>query len=448
MPPAPALDVRLRARVITIVVCLIVVALSLPTYAALTSNPAFVITSPRTNTTVVNQSVVFSWTPVAGAVSYRLQLTSTDDPQFEGPDYSIRSKSTQVVKNVYPMAYIVRVNALNSSGKRIGRTPVITFIAGKNVPNPPATTSTTTTAKPVTTAPASSTTTTTTTRPSNSGSIWVPKPGTTWYWHINGKVNENVDVTMYDIDLFDAVPSARSYNVDGFGKVDISKGENAGVIDRLHAKGRIVICYVDTGAAEYNRPDYKYFPASVQGTVAEASDGSQWDEKWLDTSSPSSWSKFAPLMWARFDLAKQIGCDGVEPDQNNHFGNDTGFPESPALDQAWFLEVAKQAHARGLSVGMKNGIETVNSKTVAAFDWALNEECHQYDECIDMKPFLDAGKAVFNAEYPFMPGGPSKAKACDNKPSGISTVGFPIELGGGYFFDCLTGLSLATGTKR
>ena len=48
---------------------------------------------------------------------------------------------------------------------------------------------------------------------------------------------------------------------------------------------------------------------------------------------------------------------------------------------------------------MKNGIETVDADTVAAFDWALNEECFQYQECNLMKPFVDAGKAVFQVEY-------------------------------------------------
>lgn len=450
MSNMPARRMRLSVRMMTVVICFILVALSIPTYGVLSSNSSFVITSPNTNTTIGNKSISFTWTAVANASRYRLQLTSTDDPQFEGPDYTVRSKQTTVVKSVYAMSYIARVTAFDSSGKRLGVTPTITFTASRNVAsNTPVTTKPATTTSTILTQPSTTSTVPVTTQPvSSPDGLWTPKPGTTWYWQINGKVNENIDVAMYDIDLFDAVPTARSYSVAGFGIVNVSKGQNAGVIDRLHAKGRTVICYVDTGAAEYNRPDYKYIPASVQGSVAQASDGSQWDEKWLDTSSPASWLKFAPLMWARFDLAKQIGCDGVEPDQNNHVGNETGFPESAAIDRAWYLEVAKQAHARGLSVGMKNGIEAVNAQTVAAFDWALNEECHQYSECSVMKPFLDAGKAVFNAEYPFMPGGPNQTKACDKKPAGISTMGFPIELGGGYFFDCLTGLSVATGTKK
>ena len=104
-------------------------------------------------------------------------------------------------------------------------------------------------------------------------------------------------------------------------------------------------------------------------------------------------------MWARFDLAVEIGCDGVEPDNNNPFGNDTGFPATLADQKAWYLEVAAQAHARGLSVGQKNGIETTDADVIAAFDWNLNEQCFQYDECDALDAVIAAGKAVFSTEY-------------------------------------------------
>tara|TARA_Y100001947_G_scaffold152936_1_gene155149 strand:- start:366 stop:530 length:165 start_codon:yes stop_codon:yes gene_type:complete len=33
------------------------------------------------------------------------------------------------------------------------------------------------------------------------------------------------------------------------------------------------------------------------------------------------------------------------------------------------------------------------------FDWALNEECFQFNECEALLPFIAAGKPVFNVEY-------------------------------------------------
>ena len=37
------------------------------------------------------------------------------------------------------------------------------------------------------------------------------------------------------------------------------------------------------------------------------------------------------------------------------------------------------------------------------FDFAIVEQCFQYDECGLYEPFVDAGKAVFEAEYELEP---------------------------------------------
>ncbi len=214
--------------------------------------------------------------------------------------------------------------------------------------------------------------------------VWQPTPGTTWQWQLIQRVDPlALTVEMVDLDLFDA-----------------RKGQvNEGVIDALHDRGIVAICYVDTGAWESYRPDAKAFPRSVIGNRSYASTGDPWvGERWLDIRR-RSWPKFAPIMWKRLDLAARLGCDGVEPDQNNPWGNKPGFPITKADEHAWYLKVAGEAHRRGLSVGMKNGVEVVDAQTVAAFDWALNEECFQYAECGRMMPFIHANKAVFQTEY-------------------------------------------------
>ena len=70
-----------------------------------------------------------------------------------------------------------------------------------------------------------------------------------------------------------------------------------------------------------------------------------------------------------------------------------------SAERAWYLKVAREAHRRGLSVGMKNGVEVLDERLVKAFDWSLNEECFFYDECGREMPFIRAGKAVFQTEY-------------------------------------------------
>ena len=36
---------------------------------------------------------------------------------------------------------------------------------------------------------------------------------------------------------------------------------------------------------------------------------------------------------------------------------------------------------------------------VPRYDWALNEECLQFDECDPLLPFIAAGEPVFDVEY-------------------------------------------------
>jgi hypothetical protein len=93
--------------------------------------------------------------------------------------------------------------------------------------------------------------------------VWVPEPGATWQWQITGVVDESLDVDMYDVDLFDAAPAGLEIGA-GSG-VFTEPGPNAGVIERLHARGIVVICYVDTGSWEEYRPDAALFPEAALG---------------------------------------------------------------------------------------------------------------------------------------------------------------------------------------
>lgn len=253
-------------------------------------------------------------------------------------------------------------------------------------------------------------------RTASNNAVWTPAPGTTWQWQITGTVTEPfLNVDMYDIDLQDAVPADTTVNVPGIGSAVWPRGKNAGIINKLHnpsdgSRRRTVICYLDTGAWESYRPDKALFPGTPgansndpQSDVILAqttrSGGEPWEgEFWLDIRQ-QQWFRFAPIIWSRLDLAKQIGCDGVEGDQNNPVGNSPGRKITLADQKAWYLKVAEQAHARGLSAGMKNGVESTDATTAAAFDWNLNEECYFYEECGDLQPFRNAGKAIFNTEY-------------------------------------------------
>jgi len=204
----------------------------------------------------------------------------------------------------------------------------------------------------------------------NNKTIWQPQPGTRWQWQLEGNIDTSFEVDMYDVDLFETPQN---------------------IIDKLHRQGRIVICYFSAGSWEKWREDADQFPELLKGNLLE-----EWpDERWLDIRQIDS---LAPIMQARLDLAVQKKCDGVEPDLVDGYTNNTGFQLTYSDQLNYNIDLAKQAHQRHLSIGLKNDLEQIKD-LLPYFDWALNEECFQYNECKLLLPFIQAGKAVFGVEY-------------------------------------------------
>jgi len=200
-------------------------------------------------------------------------------------------------------------------------------------------------------------------------SWWKPRPGTSWQWQLSGAIDTSFGVAMYDID----------YETP------------ASVISQLHAQGKTVICYMSAGSWEDFRSDAGLYPAAVLGNPLAG-----WpDERWLDI---RRLDVLAPIIEARMNAAVQRGCDGIEPDNVDGYQNDSGFPLSYSDQLAFNKWLAQQAHQRNLSVGLKNDLEQIPDLE-PYFDWALNEECFQFQECGPLLTFIYAGKAVFGVEY-------------------------------------------------
>ena len=229
------------------------------------------------------------------------------------------------------------------------------------------------------------------TRPSST--VGALTPGTSWQWQIDGNaINETVldaltnPKKMYDIDMF---------NTD------------APTIQRLRAKGIYVVCYVETGSWENYRSDASAYPASVLGNALAGYP----NERLVDI---RQIGVLGPIIAARFDLAKAKGCDGIEPDLDDTYnGYNTGFTLTMQDQLTFNKAVADLAHARGMSIGLKNGASSggVFEKAMVQFtDWALNEECNQFGECGGYQVYIAANKAVFQVEY--LSSGATAASVC------------------------------------
>ncbi|KAL3422765.1 endo alpha-1,4 polygalactosaminidase precursor [Phlyctema vagabunda] len=231
----------------------------------------------------------------------------------------------------------------------------------------------------------------------SNGTYWQPKAGTSWQIVLSTVLNDtSANVEVFDIDLFT---------------------NTAEKITELHKLGKKVICYFSAGSYENFRPDSSSFQTGDYGKGLDGWEG-EW---WVNTKS----ANVRAIMAARLDLAMAKGCDGVDPDNIDGYGNDTGLDltEADAIDYLKFLATA--AHTRGMAIGLKNG-GTIVTRIIDVMDWEINEQCLQFTECAELAPFIAANKPVFHIEYPSdapVISSTTQAKLCNTpSTSGFSTL--------------------------
>jgi len=199
-----------------------------------------------------------------------------------------------------------------------------------------------------------------------------------WHWQLSDgfviKRDVRVGVTVYDLD----------------GELT-----SAQTVTQLHALSPsvIVICYFDAGVFEGYRSDANRFPKMVIGK----SDVGWEDSYWLDI---RRMDILIPIMKDRIKhWCKDKGFDAIEPDDTEVWNNESGFEITRAQNDAYNRQIAELAHSFGLSVGLKGNTREAPDLW-QYFDWSLNEQCWEFDECNFLKDsFLAHGKAVFNIEY-------------------------------------------------
>ncbi len=166
---------------------------------------------------------------------------------------------------------------------------------------------------------------------------------------------------------------------------------NRAAVSAVHRVGGHAVCYLSAGSVEDWRPDAKQFPGAVVGHALDGWPG----EKWLDIRAPSL---LRPLMEARADRCVDAGFDAIDWDNVDGYANDSGFPLR-AEDQLTYNRVlAAIAHDRNLSAGLKNDVGQI-PQLVSTYDFAVNEQCAQFNECESLLLFSKAGKAVVQIEY-------------------------------------------------
>jgi hypothetical protein len=140
------------------------------------------------------------------------------------------------------------------------------------------------------------------------------------------------------------------------------------------------ICYVNAFQAQPDERDD--WPADLllrdkKGKVVVDGD---WDEALLDIGTPAKRERVAARIDEWIDGCADKGYDAVEPDNLDSFTRSRGLLS--AADATAFIKLlSDHAHSRGLAIGQKNTVELAGQRGRTGLDFAVAEECGEYDEC-------------------------------------------------------------------
>ncbi|MEU7412200.1 endo alpha-1,4 polygalactosaminidase [Streptomyces sp. NPDC042638] len=162
------------------------------------------------------------------------------------------------------------------------------------------------------------------------------------------------------------------------------------------APGLYNICYVNAFQAQ--PAERSSWPADLllrdaQGRVVMDED---WNEPLLDLRTPAKRERVARRVNHWIDGCADKGFDAVEPDNYDSYVRSRRL--LTAADATAFMTLlSRHAHARHLAIAQKNTAELAGRRKRAGLDFAVAEECGQYDECgVYAKAFDDR---VVDIEY-------------------------------------------------
>ncbi|MFG2779630.1 endo alpha-1,4 polygalactosaminidase [Streptomyces prunicolor] len=146
------------------------------------------------------------------------------------------------------------------------------------------------------------------------------------------------------------------------------------------APGLYNICYVNAFQAQ---PDERAsWPADLllRDADGEVVVDEDWGEALLDIRTAAKRARVAARVNRWIDGCAAKGFDAVEPDNYDSYTRSDDLLS--ANDATAFITLlSRHAHARRLAIAQKNTVELAGLRKRTGLDFAIAEECAEYDEC-------------------------------------------------------------------
>lgn len=172
------------------------------------------------------------------------------------------------------------------------------------------------------------------------------------------------------------------------------------VVTRDHtaspAAGLYNICYVNAFQAQPGAEGEWAPDLLLRDSAGKVVYDKDWGEALLDISTDAKRERIADKIGVLIDSCRDKGFQAVEPDNYDSYTR-SGKRLTANHAQAFIKLLSARAHADNLAIAQKNTSQLAGNRTANGLDFAVAEECGQYDECGDYTSAF--GNNVIVIEY-------------------------------------------------
>ncbi|WP_405679086.1 endo alpha-1,4 polygalactosaminidase [Streptomyces sp. NBC_01511] len=162
------------------------------------------------------------------------------------------------------------------------------------------------------------------------------------------------------------------------------------------AAGLYNICYVNAFQVQPDELDEWAPDLLLRDANGDVIIDEEWDEAILDIGTPAKRDRIADKVNGWIDGCASGGFQAVEPDNYDSYERSRGrFGTSAA--RAFITLLSRHAHDKGLAIGQKNTADLAEFRDDTGLDFAVVEECGQYEECDAFTEYF--GDNVIVIEY-------------------------------------------------
>ncbi|MBA5223906.1 MULTISPECIES: endo alpha-1,4 polygalactosaminidase [Streptomyces] len=163
-----------------------------------------------------------------------------------------------------------------------------------------------------------------------------------------------------------------------------------GIVSRDHtaspATGLYNICYVNAFQAQPGTEN-EWGDLLLRDSKGKVVYDEDWGEAILDIRTADKRQRIADRVGTWIDSCATKGFKAVEPDNLDTFDRTSLISKANA--KTFVKLLSDRAHGKGLAIGQKNTAELASAHKEMGLDFAVAEECGQYDECGDYAEAYD-----------------------------------------------------------